>query len=104
MNDHNSNIAATEAAEVDIIDIEEHSKTNNGKPPKARHYKIRVDREKFTVDVPGMIGREILILAGKKPPEHYLLNQKFRHGQIIPIGLDQHVDFTAPGVERFTTL
>jgi len=90
---------------LEIVDIEEHAtKTNGGKPPKAHHYKIRVDREKFTVDVAEMTGRQILTLAGKTPPERYLLNQKFRHGRVLPIGLDQTVDFTAPGVERFTTL
>lgn len=89
---------------VEIIDIEEHSKHHGDKPPKARRYIIRVDREKFTVEVPGMTGREILTLAGKTPPERYLLNQKFKHGQVKPIGLDEFVDFTAPGVERFTTL
>src|SRR6266403_1327866 len=31
-------------------------------------------------------------------------NEKLRLGQIKPIGLDDIVDFTAPGVERFTTL
>jgi hypothetical protein len=90
--------------EIDILDLEDHSKSNGGKPPKARHYRIRVDREKFTVEVPGMFGKDILILAGKTPPGQYLLNQKFRHGQVIAIGQDQFVDFTAPGVERFTTL
>jgi hypothetical protein len=89
---------------IEIIDIEEHSKTHGGKPPKAKRYRIRVDREKFTVEVPGMKGREILTLAGKTPPERYLLNQKFKHGQVKPIGLDEFVDFTEPGVERFTTL
>jgi hypothetical protein len=89
--------------EVDILDIEEHAKTKGGKPPKAHRYKIRVDREKFTVDVSGMLGKDILILAGKNP-EKYLLNQKFHHGQVVPIGLNQFVDFTEPGVERFTTL
>jgi hypothetical protein len=95
---------APEVEVLEIIDIEEHSKTHGGKPPKARRYKIRVDREKFTVEVPGMKGRDILTLAGKTPPEKYLLNQKFHHGQVKPIDLDQYVDFTEPGVERFITL
>jgi hypothetical protein len=90
---------------IEVIDIEEHSKTHGGKkPPKAHRYKIRVDREKFTVEVPGMKGRDILTLAGKTPPEKFLLNQKFHHGQVAAVGLDDYVDFTAPGVERFITL
>jgi hypothetical protein len=89
---------------IEIIDIEEHCKTHGGKkPPKAHRYKIRVDREKFTVEVPGMKGRDILALAGKTP-EKFLLNQKLHHGQVVPIGPDEYVDFTAPGVERFITL
>jgi hypothetical protein len=94
----------SQETEIDLIDIEEHSKTNGGKPPKARRYRIRVDRERFTVEMPSMKGKEILTLAGKTPPERYLLNQKFRNGQVVPIGLEDIVDFTAPGVERFTTL
>lgn len=98
------NEAQANAPEVDILDIEEYAKTNGGKPPKARRYKIRVDREKYTVEVPGMLGKDILILAGKTPPDRYLLNQKLRHGQVIRIEQEQFVDFTAPGVERFITL
>jgi hypothetical protein len=89
---------------LEIIDLEEHCKTHGGKkPPKAHRYKIRVNREKFTVEVPGMEGRDILALVGKTP-DKFLLNQKFHHGQVIAIGPDDHVDFTAPGVERFITL
>jgi hypothetical protein len=94
----------SQETEIDLIDIEDHAKANGGKPPKARRYRIRVDREKFTVEVSSMKGKEILTLAGKTPPERYLLNQKFRNGQVVPIGLEDNVDFTAPGVERFTTL
>lgn len=91
--------------EIDIIDVEEFAKTTNGgKPPKARQYVFRVDKKKYTVDVESMTGREILLKAGKQPPEKWLLNQKFIHGQVIPIQLDQKVDFTTPGIERFTTL
>lgn len=104
MNATNKMPSQGQEPELDVIDIEEHSKSSNGKPPEARRYRIRVDREKFTVNVPGMLGMDILILAGKTPPERYLLNQKFRQGQVLPIGMEQYVDFTAPGVERFTTL
>ncbi len=90
--------------EVDELDIEEFSKVHGGKPPKARKYVIRIDREKFKVSVSQMTGRELLLLASKSPPENWLLNQKLRGGQVIAIGLTTVVDFTAPGVERFMTL
>ena len=89
--------------EIEILDLEEFANTNGGKPPKAHYYKIRIDRDKFKVDVPQMNGTQILALVNKTP-EKYLLNQKFKHGQVVPVGPNQIVDFTAPGVERFATL
>jgi hypothetical protein len=48
-------------------------------------------------------GRQILVAAGKVPPENFLLNQKIC-GQMKPVGLDEKVDLRAAGVERFVTL
>lgn len=87
----------------EIIDLEEYTKS--GKPvPKGKKYQIRVDRDKYTVDKECMLGREILTLAGKVPPEKYQLNQKLKGGEVKKIGLDQKVCFTDPGIERFMTL
>jgi len=96
--------ALPEAAEVEELDLEEFSKMHGGKPPKAKRYIIRIDREKYTVNVPKMTGRQILELAKKLPPENWLLNQKLKGGRVVAIGLNDVVDFTAPGVERFITL
>lgn len=93
--------ASTEAAD-EIVDLEEYAKQGK-KPPKAKKYRIRVDKEKFVVDVPSMTGREILTLAGKTPPEQFKLFE-IKNGNRVKIGLDQTVDFTEHGVERFTTL
>jgi hypothetical protein len=92
--------------EVEQIEIEEHAKKSNGKekPPKATRYVIRVDKTKFTVEVAEMTGREILTLAGKTPVEQYKLTEKMHGGAAKTIGLDEKVDFTEPGVERFMTL
>jgi len=87
----------------ELVDIEEYSKTGK-KPPKAKRYVIKIDKEKYTVSKPSMTGREILVLAGKNPPERFQLNQKFRGGHVEPIRLDQVVDFTQSGVEKFTTI
>jgi hypothetical protein len=93
-------------AEDEAIEIEEHTKKSNGKekPPKAKKYIIRVDKTKFTVEVTEMTGREILTLAGKTPVDQYKLTQKMHGGAAKTIGLDDKVDFTEPGVERFMTL
>jgi hypothetical protein len=101
---HTDKAGNVEVDLVEFIDIEEFSKSNGGKPPKAKKYRIRVDKEYFTVHVPEMTGRQILELAKKTPVDRWLLNQKLRHGQIKAIGLDEVVDFTAHGVERFMTL
>lgn len=87
----------------EIIDLELFAK--EGKPvPKGKKYQIRIDREKYIVSVESMTGKEILLLAGKNPPERYQLNQKLFKGEVKKIGYDERVDFTAPGVERFMTL
>ena len=88
---------------VDEVEIEEYGKRNE-KPPHARSYVIRVDKVKFKVHTPHLTGREILTLAGKTPPEHFKLTQKLHGGAAKTVGLDEPVDFTARGVERFMTL
>lgn len=87
----------------DEVDIEEYAKRGE-KPPRARRYRIRIDRERFTVTVSTMTGYELLKLAGKVPPDRFTLTQKFRGGAVKAVRLDEKVDFTAAGVERFMTL
>src|SRR5687767_15068712 len=91
---------AHEESVHDLVDIEEYGKRNE-KPPKARKYRIRINKQHFTVDKPKLTGREILALAGKTPAEQYKLQQKFHGGHVIVIKPDDVVDLTAKGVERF---
>ena len=86
----------------EIIDIEEYAKKAK-KPPHAKGYRIRIDKEYKIVHVPRMTGREILALVGKTP-EKYLLSQKHCGGKVSPVGPDQEVDFRHHEVERFQTL
>jgi len=86
---------------ITCFDIESHC-GGGEEPPPAGAYVIRIDDKRYVVRSKSLIGREILNLAGKNPSE-WLLNQKIRK-QFVPISLDQVVDFTACGVERFTTL
>lgn len=103
MNTEKIDVAVQEENLVEIVEIEEFGKKNE-KPPKAKKYKIRIDKEKYTVEVSQMTGRELLVLAQKNPPERYTISQKFHGGQPKKIGLDEIADFTTPGVERFMTL
>ena len=86
----------------ELIDLEEYAKAGK-KPPRAKRYRIRIDRDHKEVAVPGLTGREILGLVGKTPETH-MLSQKLRGGQAVPIAANQFVDFTTPGIERFQTL
>lgn len=87
----------------DIIDIE-WCTLHGHTPPRGRKYRIIVDREKFVVDKECMTGKEILILAGKTPPERFQLRQKLKGGKVVTIAYDQKVCFTEPGIEKFKTI
>ncbi len=92
-----------ESLSEEVVDLEECAKADR-RPPRARRYRIRIDKKVFEVGVPMMTGRDLLMLAGKQPPEMYMIFQKLRGGQTRRIGLDELADFTTPGVERFMTL
>ncbi|MBA3272288.1 MAG: multiubiquitin domain-containing protein [Chthoniobacterales bacterium] len=87
----------------ETVDLEEYAKSNR-KPPRARRYRIRVDKNHYEVEAPAMTGRELLTLAGKTPVTGYMISQKMRGGEAHKIGYDERADFTTPGVERFMTL
>lgn len=88
---------------VDEVDVESTAKEGRLRP-RARRYRIRIDREYHVVKYPQLTGRDILVEAGKACPEHWLLSQKLHGGKVVSVGLDEVVDLRAPGVERFMTL
>lgn len=85
----------------DIVDLEEHF-VNKRPVPKAKKYRIRIDKEQYVVDVTEMTGRQILEIAGKTP-EKFLLRQKLKEG-VKPVTPDEIVSFINAGVERFMTI
>lgn len=98
-----SNKGGTMETHVDVIDIEDHSKT--GKPaPSAAKYRIRIDKSRYEVSKPTITGRELLNLAGKQPVERFAVYQKRKGGGTERIALDESVDLRTPGLERFVTL
>ena len=88
---------------VEVIDVESYAKSGRN-PPAGKQYRIRVDKTLIVVETSTITGREILTRAGKIPPERYRLDQKLHGGRTVKIELDQVVDLTTPGVERFMTL
>lgn len=86
----------------EIIDLEEQAKAGH-EPKKAKKYRLRIDKEKYIVEVHEMTGRQILRLVNKTP-EQYLLSQKLHGGAIVPVEADQVVIFHKHKIERFQTL
>ena len=66
--------------------------------------KVQIDKDYFEAPTSRMTGRELLELAGKKPAEHFAIYRKIKGGQPERIGLDEKIDLSRPGVERFLTL
>jgi len=85
----------------DPVDLED-CDTEHNEP--AHSYRINVDGKKIIVDVPHMMARDILELAGLGSCNKYALYQKFRGGFTKLIEPNEKVDFTAPGIERFVTI
>ncbi len=86
----------------EVIDIEVYVREQK-RVPLARAYRIRIDKPYYVVETPTMTARELLVLAGKLPPDAYVLRQ-ILHGQPVKLQLDATVDFRAPGVEKFKTM
>lgn len=75
--------------------------TPGGRPAE---YRITIDKAQYVVKKSSMTGRELLQLAGKTPVERFMISMKLHGGQVKRVGLDESVDFTTPGLEKFLTL
>ena len=87
---------------VELVIIEEFAKRGE-KPPHAKIYVIRIDKETYRLHKHNPTGEELLHLAGKTSAG-YKLYQIFRGRQPEPVAPNQHVDLHAHGIERFTTV
>jgi hypothetical protein len=89
----------------ETIDIEIYAK--EGKEPPFGNkikYRVRIDDKHYIIDHREPTGRELLLVAGKNPPEGFRLDQKLHGGATKKIELDERVDLAKPGVERFMTI
>lgn len=86
-----------------VVDIEEYAKEGK-EPPKGGWYQIRIDKERHVVETSEVTGRRILELAKKAPVENFRVDLKLKGGATRKIELDDVVDLTEKGVERFMTL
>jgi len=75
---------------------------NEDKSSNQRRFPVLVDREKLVFNKPQVTGQEILLKAGKTPVECFAVYQKFKDCDFEHISLDEVVDLSCPGLERFT--
>ncbi|MDB4875598.1 MAG: hypothetical protein JWM41_2044 [Gemmatimonadetes bacterium] len=85
------------------VDVEEFA-TRGHPVPKATRYRIRVDRSVYIVNGPNITGREVLEVSNHVPVEHWRLDERFRGGATKKVELNEVVDLTTAGLERFMTL
>lgn len=86
----------------EVIDIAEYSASGKH-PPKGQRYRLMLDKTPHVSDEAELTGRQILAF-GNMDPQQYNLFQAEHGGHRIPIGADQVVDLTKPGIERFFTM
>ncbi len=86
----------------ELVIIEEHAKRGD-KPPKAKRYRVRIDKDSYEFDISDPTGEQILEKAGKTSTG-FKLYQVFRGKQPVPVVPSERVDLRAHGVERFTTV
>ena len=87
----------------EIVVIEEFGKSGRN-PPRAKGYKIRVDKEHVVFHEEWVTGRQILEEAKRLPPEKFILREIFANTPPEKIELDQKVHLRKHGVEKFRTM
>jgi len=87
---------------VEIVDIEVFAKDNK-KPPRAKKYKFRIDRDPFTVDHHILTGEKLFELA-QKAPNAWRMHQKLHGGHMKEVTVTDKIDLGEPGIERFVTM
>src|SRR5438128_2411425 len=95
--------ADTENVLDETIDLEEYAREGK-QPPLAKGYRIRINNEPYVLTTPRPTGREILTAAGLLPAENYTLRIKYAGEKPQRVNLDEHVDLTRKGVEKFKAL
>src|SRR5690349_3395958 len=87
--------------ELDELDIEAFATLD--RKPRAKRYIVRIDKKPYSIEKSVVTARELLLIAGKNPPENFRIWQVVR-GESHELAMDQKVDLRAPGVEKFRTL
>lgn len=75
---------------------------NASKKPQNHGYKYMVRNRLFETEKQFITGREVLEAAGLVPVTQYKLDLKTRGNRYREVGLDERVDLSDPGIEKFT--
>lgn len=70
--------------------------------PHGPKYKFMVRNQVYETDHQHITGREVLETAHLIPPSAYKLDLKMKGNIYREIGLDESVDLSTPGIEKFT--
>lgn len=65
--------------------------------------KIKIDSEEYEIDKPTISGKELLKLAGKEPPEEFIIYLLLEDGDMENVRLTEPVDLQRSGLEKFQT-
>lgn len=93
--------AGEQDSELDELDVEAFPGLES--KPRAKRYIIRIDKRPYVIETSVITARELLVIAGKNPPEKFRIWQIIR-GESHELALGDKVDVRAPGVEKFRTL
>lgn len=86
---------------VELVDLAEHCQ-HGTKPPRAKQYRLIIDRTPKVVDVHGMFCEQILALVNKTT-DKWALTAVLHGDKRERIEPGQYVEFCARGVKRFET-
>ena len=75
---------------------------NIERKPHEKGYKFMVRNRVFETENRFITGREVLETAGLVPVERYKLDIKLKGNRYQEVGLDEKVDLSDPGIEKFT--
>ncbi|MEQ1756319.1 MAG: multiubiquitin domain-containing protein [Micropepsaceae bacterium] len=95
--------AIREEIHDEIADLEEYARQGK-EPPHCRGYRFKVNGNPLVVSERFITGREVLELAGLRPPKDYTLRVKVAGQKPEKVGLDEKVDLRKPGIEKFKAL
>lgn len=87
----------------DVVDLETYA-SRGEKPPKAKAYRVRINRDHYLFRESDPTREHILETAGLTPVEKYTLRLKLHGGGFDRIEKGERVDLTRPGVEKFKAI